>query len=795
MLSLSLPAGILAQTCHLKGKVVDTDGVSLPGATIELEGHTGTAISDLDGSFQIEPIGPECHGLIVSYLGFRTRHIHLDFPMETENLLITLEPFTERLDEVIIRDNYSESRKNESNLNLEVVNAEYLDRNLGTSLMQSLERLPGVSSMQIGSGQSKPVIRGLGFNRVLVLENGIRHEAQQWGADHGLEIDQFAVDHVEVVKGPASLTYGSDAIGGLIEIKPGIPPHKNSYGGTVQGIYRSNNDFIGTSANAYLRKNHVYFELRGSFTDFADYRVPADTVSIYSFQVPLPDHRLRNTAGMETGLHLQTGYLSDRFNSVLYLSRVSTDQAMFANAHGQEPRLVDNALHDASFRDIQFPSQQVTHWKAISRNSLQIGNQRINLELGYQRNHREEHNEYVNHGYMPDLFPETLGIPQTLERLFHKEIYSLNLKNESQSGKHNIQYGWNSEYQGNQIDGWSFIIPAFEQWSNGWFAYDKFQWNESWMVHAGLRYDLGQLHIQNYSDWFISGEEALTRAKDHEFSFQQLSWGLGLNYNQDHFHFKINAGKSFRMPIAKELAANGVNYHNFAYEKGDTSLQAETAYQLDLVFEWHRKRWALQISPFVNYFPNYIYLNPTSDYDLLYGAGNQIFEYRQSEVLRMGGEVHAHFNISNSFRLGLIGEYLFSRQLTGAKAGFTLPFSPPASATFNLGYNPPDWGFLEAPYVSLDYTITASQNRIVPPEKKTPGYHLVHLLFGTSLSLKEQKVTLNLAIRNILNKKYLNHSSFYRLIEVPEAGRNVSVSLQIPFHGSLNNSASSIDGN
>ncbi|HOL99121.1 MAG: Plug domain-containing protein [Bacteroidales bacterium] len=130
-------------------------------------------------------------------------------------------------------DNYAETRKKEESLSIEIVNDEYLKQNLGGSLMSSLERLPGVSTMDIGSGQSKPVIRGLGFNRVVVVENNIKHEAQQWGADHGLEIDQYAVNNVEVIKGPASLIYGSDAMGGIIDMKNRKVPVENSFGGTI----------------------------------------------------------------------------------------------------------------------------------------------------------------------------------------------------------------------------------------------------------------------------------------------------------------------------------------------------------------------------------------------------------------------------------------------------------------------------------------------------------------------------------------------------------------------------------
>lgn len=790
---LGLSFSAWSQSAVLRGKVLDEGGSPLPGATIWLEGADDRTVSDIEGNFHFEKCTDQCSGLKVSYLGFETKELHVNLPLNGEELQIVLHPSVEKLEEVIILDNYSEHRKNESSLSVEIVNDQYISRHMGGSLMKSLERLPGVSSMEIGAGQSKPVIRGLSFNRVVVVENGIKHEGQQWGMDHGLEIDQFSVDHLEVIKGPASLLIGSDAIGGIIDIQPAKPPHKNSLEGSLQASFRSNNEYLGTSGRISARKNRWFVDSRLTYLNYGDYKVPTDTVSIYSYLVPLPDRKMRNTAGRELGLRLNTGYLSDHFNSIFYFSRLESTGGLFANAHGLEPRLVDTLLHDASSRDIQFPKQEVTHWKVINRSAIELKKGRIELELGFQRNVREEYNEYVNHGYMPEYLPLDRDFPATLERGFYKDIYSANLHHRFEFGVHELEFRLNTEYQNNQVNGYGFIIPAFWQWSNGFAAYDKWVLSEQWLFHAGARYDIGNIAIEEYKDWFttpISGEdEYLIRAMALDKTFHSPSWAIGLNFNKEHFHFKINAGQSFRMPIAKELAVNGVNYHHFAYEKGNPDLDPEKAYQLDALVEWHQKKWAFQWSVFGSYFPNYIFLNPSSDIDLYFGAGNQIFNYVQSEVMRMGGEMHAHFNVLPALKIGLIGEYIYSEQLSGDKKGFTLPFSPPLSSTLSLQYQPDlkieHWsGF----YFNTDLKLTAAQNRIVPPEKKTPGYYLVNLAFGGEFAWHKHKLIINVGIQNLLNAKYLNHTNYYRIIELPEAGRNVSLSLNIPFHSSLKGS-------
>jgi iron complex outermembrane receptor protein len=235
------------------------------------------------------------------------------------------------------------------------------------------------------------------------------------------------------------------------------------------------------------------------------------------------------------------------------------------------------------------------------------------------------------------------------------------------------------------------------------------------------------------------------------------------------------------MPIAQELGSNGVNYHRFSFEVGDPDISPEISYQLDVGIDYGTERLAFGLTPFVNYFPNYIYLNPTSEHDRLYGNGNQVCYFSQAKVLRYGGEINAHYQIINPLRFGLVGEYVYAEQLSGEKKGFTLPFSPPASVIFNLRYEKNQWKFLENIYMSLDYKITAAQRRVVPPEEVTEGYQVVNLGFGGDVKMQDRNLRISLQVQNLLNTKYFNHTSFYRLINVPEAGRNFILNISIPF--------------
>ncbi|MGQ1891378.1 TonB-dependent receptor [Thermophagus sp. OGC60D27] len=780
----------LAQTQHtLHGVVVNEEEEPLPGASVVLlPAQKGTA-TDEAGKFVFHHLQRGRYAVQISFLGYEslTDTIILKDDLTYRAKLNRL-PLN--LQEVVVTDHYAETRKKESTLNIEVVNDDYLKQYMGGSLMKSLERLPGISTIDIGSGQSKPVIRGLGFNRVVVVENNIKHEAQQWGADHGLEIDQYAIDNVEVVKGPASLMYGSDAIGGVIDLKNRKLPANNSLRGVLNLSGKSNNDFVGTSVMLQGRKEWFYARLQATLLYYGDYKVPTDSIDIYSYRAALYKNRLRNTAGKEQDVHLSFGILKNLFQSRFYVSSINSKSGFFANAHGLEPRNVDTRMHDESSRDIHYPYQSVHHFKVTNTSQYTLGKVKVESDLGFQRNFRQEWSQYVSHGYMPATFPDTLNFDPDLEREFEKYVYSGNLKASFPlNEKTSLTLGVSSEYQDNRIGGRGFIIPAFHQLNLGGFAFAKYTFSEKSLLQVGLRYDYGHLNTQQYNDWFPSpvienGDttmQYLERAEEINRTFSNISWSVGYNYNPGNWVFKANVGKSFRMPIAKELAANGVNYHHFSYEVGDPDLSPEISYQLDAGIEYASDRLALGATPFLNYFTNYIYLNPGWEHDRLYGNGNQVYYYTQSEVFRYGAEIHAHYELLEPLQVGIIGEYVYSEQMSGEKEGYTLPFSPPASVIFNIKYQKHKLKFMNNFYCSVDYKLTASQDDIVPPEEPTDGYQVVNGTLGGQIIWGRQKIDLSMQVKNIFNTRYFNHTSYYRLINVPEPGRNVIINLSIPF--------------
>ncbi len=592
--------------------------------------------------------------------------------------------------------------------------------------------------------------------------------------DHGLEIDQFSIDNIEIIKGPGSLLYGSDAIGGVISVYNNYIPSKLPEG-KFRLSARSNNESVGFSGQIAGRKNHFYYKANITLVDYGDYKVPADSIQYHSYYIQLKDRRLRNTAGKEQNAGFITGYIAENFKSDLHITNVYAKSGFFADAHGLEVRLSD-IDYDKSSRDIDLPYHSVNHFKILNNSTWNIRNLKFESNLSWQHNLRQEFAEPVSHGYMP--VP-----PNTLERKFNKDTYMANIRIKYLlKNTHQINAGINPEYQKNRRGGWGFIIPDFETVSFGTYIFDRYYLSENLIVTAGIRYDYIKTNIHSYRDWYktpVENGDSLYKERSEELErhFNSLTWSVGINYNTLSWNLKANIGKSFRAPIARELGTDGVNYNIFRYEKGEADLSPEESYQLDLGINWHNDFLNIHLEPYLNFFPDYIYLNPTPDYY----EGLQMYYYTQSKVIRYGFEAGISYSVFKDTEIDLQGEYLYAEQLSGDKKGYTLPFSPPWSTRLSLKYVPSGrWAGKEG-IISLSYRIVGRQDRIVPPEDKTDGYQVLAISLGRAFIWKEYKLRINLQGENLLNKKYYNHTSYYRLMNVPEPGRNFSLMIGFDF--------------
>ena len=658
-----------------------------------------------------------------------------------------------------------------SSQNTVEVDAAYLEEHFAPTLAQSLEAIPGVKASSVGAGLSRPIIRGLGYNRMVVSEDGVKHEGQQWGDDHGLEVNQFALDKVEVIKGPATLLYGSDAIGGVLCLTGNrLPAHPFEASATLFG--RSNNSQLGAAVRLAGRRQGFFYKADLTLSDYADYRVPADSIQYYSYNIPLNDGRLRNTAGSERDGRLTVGWTdNESFRTDLTVSDVFSRSGFFADAHGMEVRL-SQIDYNRSVRDVDLPCQWVNHLKVQSRTSWQWGRAWMEANLAWQHNRREELSEPLSHGYMPTP-------PDSLERRFDKHTLSASLSGRMTLWEHHeVNIGTAFERQHNRRDGWGFILPDFESAAWGLYATDRWSPTAHLTTSGGLRFDLSHIDIHSYRDWYTTPVDGvpqqLQRSAEVARTFPSFTWSLGANWHNGSWIVRLNIGKAFRVPIAKELGADGVNYHIFRYEQGNAALDPERSYQLDAGVEWSHGPVTVKVDPYVNYFPNYIYLNPTADYR----EGLQLYCYTQTRAARAGFEVEAAWRLDRHWDASLRGQYVRSRQLSGDKRGYTLPFAVPPSADADVRWHY-DWHGCGS--VNLNLHAVARQDDIVPPEKPTPGYITLNLSASHSLPVREGSLTVALQLGNLLDARYYDHTSYYRLINVPEPGRNISARIKYEF--------------
>jgi len=699
------------------------------------------------------------------------------------NAIDAHEPDTLRelsISEIVITEDHRLARNRHSTVQLEVVGKEFLNNHFSGSLMQTLERIPGVHSMDIGSGFSKPVIRGMGFNRVSVTENGIKQEGQQWGADHGLEIDAFNVEQVNVRKGPASLLYGSDAMGGVVEITQAPPPMDDQFFGEAIILGKSVNDLLGGSLMLGLKKNGFHTKLRYSEQHFGDYRVPTNSIVYLTQRIPIYNKRLKNTAGLERNISWFGEYRTGGYRGSYAVSNAYQKVGFFPGAHGipDASRVED----DGDSRNIDLPYSKVNHLKATTHQQYTWDLLQLQWNLGYQNNHREEWSQFHTH-YGSQTPP---AVDPDKELSFTLNTISSGIKLRllgSEVWEHTA--GWDFQYQKNTIGGYSFLLPEFERMTNGVFWLTNYRINESLTLSGGLRYDFGKIDSKSFTDTYLATylqeqgyseaeiEANKVRSQKVDRSFGDWSGSVGVVWElaDDHL-LKANVGHSFRLPGANELASNGVHHGTFRHEQGDASLGSEKGWQFDVAYSWFGKYLTVNVSPFASWFSNYIYLHPTGEWSILPHAG-QIYRYTGAEALFAGAEASVEVQLPFHFSYELTGEYVYTYN---CDEHIPLSFSPPGSIRNTLTWSK------NSLKVYAEHHYIAKQDRTDRNEDPTPGANLLNAGATFSFPLGGSKAEIVLTARNILNRRYYNHLSFYRRVEIPEPGRSLQLMIKVPFN-------------
>lgn len=777
---ISSTQALLAQSFSIEGEIYDSNNFALEGAHV----HIGNrfALTNPGGYFRMDNLERGTHRLSISYIGFFTLDTVVNLE-EDITLSFKLKESTASLGEILVEGN----TRRVSSENVERVSQAYIQDQFTGSFAKTLERLPGINSMEVGAGTSKPIIRGLGFNRVAITENGIKQEGQQWGADHGLEIDAFSVESVEIIKGAGAIEHGSDAIGGVIKIINDKVPEENLTGQFLV-LGKTVNNTIASSVNLAYRKNKFFYKIKATGSDFGDYRVPTDNIVYLNFNIPIYNERLKNTAGKEVDLYGQVGYLGDHYKGTLSVSNVYYKAGFFPGAHGVPS--IRRVQDDGDSRNIDFPFQRVNHFKIINKNEWFFHDSSIDFILGYQNNHRQEWSSFHTH-YTGQTPPQT---NPDLELDFNLNTFDAQVKYSQVYNDHTTSIGIQNQIQDNKISGFNFLLPQYFRLNTGVYLTHKYRATSKLNFNLGTRFDYSRISIEeNYDQYlydYLTGRgqdqevarEYATRSSaiNRDFTNFNIMGGILYNFHRN-WDLSLNTGTSFRLPTAIELGANGIHHGSFRHEQGDAGLDPEKGYVIDTKINYSQGSFRAGISPYMYYFDNYIFLNPSGVFSVLPHAG-QIYKFTQSEAFITGVEVDLEKTFFDRLHTQFIFEYLYNRQVTSTGSrNFPLPFTPPINGFTEIGYT-----FLKNSSTFNQTEIFANtvfafeQDRIAQNEEITPGYQIFGGGIRSGITFGTIKADINLMVTNLFNTQYFNHTNFYRALEIPEMGRNIQLMIRIP---------------
>ncbi len=667
-------------------------------------------------------------------------------------------------------------RQLSSTQSLQWLDSRFLWQNRGATLMHSLQKIPGVQAMNIGAGTSKPIIRGLGFSRIAFVENGIKQESQQWGADHGLEIDPFKAEQVAIIKGASSLLFGSDALGGVIEVQPPIIPVDNGWWLRADCMGQSYN--LGTNASIYaaLKRNNHFVSFRISQGLSGDMALPTREIYYLSRHIPINNGSLKNTATRYWASDAIWCYGNGGYQLCATAGIINRKEGFFPGAHGLPD--LNRLTPDNNKFNIDLPHNRTHHTQASLTQTYYNDNWIWSLKGGYQWNHREEWSSFHTHYPTQQVPPSN----PNQELKFDLHTYDLLFKTVwSPIEDATINGIIQGRHQTNHIGGYSFLMPKYNKQEYATALVALVKPSKKIRLEGGIRFDFASISIaENYDEhlfrYLLSAGNTPQTARAYSYrssaiqrQFSDLSGSLGVVYEGGLGNiFKLNIGHSFRTPTAVELSANGVHHGAFRHEQGSSLLQSEKGWQLGAEYSYNNSIFSVQISPFCSYFSNYIYLEPTGEWSLLPHSG-QIYRYTQNKAVIGGAEVSFSWQLNQEWKYAAMADAVYTYNVDQA---LPLPFSPPIRFNQNISWKNKIFT------ATITHRYLSCQKRISRNEEPTNGAQLFDLQIIKEFSLRNKApLTVALEIENLLNTRYYNHLSFYRKIGLPEPGINIQLKL------------------
>jgi iron complex outermembrane recepter protein len=726
--------GLKAQN-RIFGKITDQDKRPLTGASVFVPELSKGSLSDAKGNFELKQLPRGKFRVQFSYVGYANRIEVVELRGQDVEMNIQMELTVIEAEELVVSGGYN-STQHENAVKIDVLKTDDHKLLVSPSFMDVLTRLPGVSMISKGSGIGKPVIRGLSMNDVLILNNGVRFENYQYSAHHPLGIDEAGISSVEVIRGPASLLYGSDAIGGVIN----FIREKPAPAGTMSGDYRMqlHSNTMGISNNLGIKGSSGKFF--GGFR--AGYKSHADFLQGGGDFAP-------NTRFSEISFKTTAGYTGKRGTAALYY-----DYGMQLQGLAEEEAVEEISKRG---RKNQIFLQEFNTHLVSSQNKIYFGRMKLDLNAAYQNTvlaHAEHEDEYEIEMELATLSYEArLHLPSGL-----KSEYILGFQGYHQENRNLNQ---------REVK----LLPDASTLATGFYGLFQHEFFGSVKFQAGLRYDMKDILSQAVGDI----ADSMTYRAPLERNYGSFSGSAGLTWAiSPDLLLRANYAAAYRTPNLAELTSKGV--HELRFEAGNSGLRPENSQEADISAHYHSSHISFDLAAFFNRIDSYIFLSPTSDTT---AEGISIYRFMQSDAKLIGGEAGIHIHPKSLEWLHF--ETTFSMVQGMLDDGSYLPFIPAHELHYEIRLEKEKMGFLRDAFVLLGANTVFAQNQTAADETPSPAYSLFDFSTGAGIKINRQTALITLGVRNLLDKKYSDHLSTLREAGLFNPGRNIYLSLKIPF--------------
>ena len=627
-----------------------------------------------------------------------------------------------KLNELVVTGVTGDTKLKNSTFPISIVPGKELRQTTSTNIIDAIAKQPGVAQITTGSGISKPIIRGLGYNRIIVMNEGVRQEGQQWGDEHGIEIDPQNVNSVEILKGPASLMYGSDAMAGVLILHRAPTLPEGEMKAQVLTEYQTNNGLFDYSLNFAGNQKGFVWDTR--FTDKYAHAYKN------KYDGYVPGSQFKERAGrLLLGLNKQWGHTH------LTLSAFHQTPSIVEGERDEETGELECVTDYVKTYSKALPFQQIRHYKAVWDNSLNLSKGWLKAIVGYQQNQRQE-------------FEESEDEYELYFKL-HTITYDLRYLSQEFNGW-KLAGGLNGMWQQSQNLGEESLIPEYKLFDIGGYATIS-KAMDNLTLNGGLRYDNRHINF-------------------HSRNFGSISGSIGAVWNLcQHTNLRLNLARGFRAPNMSELGSDGIHEGTLRYEIGNPNLKPEYSWQADIGIDFSSEMISAQVALFANRIENYIFAKRI---DRIMEEGFRTYQYTQGDARLLGFEAGFDFHPIHSIHFENTFSLVDAQQLHADKDSKYLPMTPAPRWTSELKYEITHHGHttLNNAFVALGLECNLAQNhyyKVDETETATPSYTLLSFSVGSDLNIHKKKMAeLYITADNLLDCAYQNHLSRLKYCDV-----------------------------